>query len=176
MVMFLMALCLSMFGLAVTAIAFGAATRDERPMEAAQPAVKPALPVSLSPSRFFTDLPVVPIVPAVAAAARPQVPIEVLLLQIDRHVRLEQAAAESFLDYPDRLLAAQPDGVAAGSLDAGDAMSTVEPELLKTLTPAEADEVLALGSRRAARDRCRAVHAWRAGGPPLRRRTGPASR
>jgi hypothetical protein len=98
MVMFLMALCLSMFGLAVTAMAFGAATRDERTMEAAQPAVKPALPVSLSPSRFFTDLPIVPAVPL--AAARPQVPIEVLLLQIDRHVRLEQAAAESFLDYP----------------------------------------------------------------------------
>ena len=101
MVMFLMALCLSMFGLAVTAIAFGAATRDERPMEAAQADLKPALPVSLSPSRFFTDLPILPVAPmAAAAAARPQVPIEVLLLQIDRHVRLEQAAAESFLDFP----------------------------------------------------------------------------
>jgi hypothetical protein len=99
MVMFLMAVCLSMFGLAVTALAFGAATRDERPVDAAQPALKPALPVALSPSRFFTDLPIAPAA-AVAAAARPQVPIEVLLLQIDRHVRLEQAAAESFLDYP----------------------------------------------------------------------------
>jgi hypothetical protein len=99
MVMFLMAVCLSMFGLAVTAMAFGAATRDERSMEAAQPALKPALSLPLSPSRFFSDLPIAPAVP-MAAAARPHVPIEVLLLQIDRHVRLEQAAAESFLDYP----------------------------------------------------------------------------
>jgi hypothetical protein len=30
----------------------------------------------------------------------PRVPIEALLLQIERHIRLEQAAAESFLDYP----------------------------------------------------------------------------
>jgi hypothetical protein len=28
------------------------------------------------------------------------VPMEVLRLQIERHVRLEQAAAESFRDYP----------------------------------------------------------------------------
>ena len=99
MVMFLMALCLSMFGLAVTAMAFGAATRTERPAEPAQPAVRPALPVALTPSRFFSDLPIAPAA-AAAAVTRPQVPIEVLLLQIDRHVRLEQAAAESFLDYP----------------------------------------------------------------------------
>lgn len=110
MVMFLMAVCLSMFGLAVTAMAFGAATRDERSAEAAQPALKPALPMSISPSRFFSDLPMVDLpaavlpamaLPAMAASAsRPHVPIEVLLLQIERHVRLEQAAAESFLDYP----------------------------------------------------------------------------
>jgi hypothetical protein len=30
-----------------------------------------------------------------------QVPIEALLLQIENHVRLEQAAAESFLQAPD---------------------------------------------------------------------------
>jgi hypothetical protein len=98
MVMFLMGLCLSMFGLAVTAIAFGAATASERPLEAAQPEVKPALAVSLGASRFFSDLPLVPTLPV--TASRPQVPIEVLLLQIDKHVRLEQAAAESFIDYP----------------------------------------------------------------------------
>jgi hypothetical protein len=100
MVMFLMAVCLSMFGLAVTAMAFGAATRDERPAEAPQPALRPALPVPLSPSRFFSDLPTVALPVAAVAASQPHVPIEVLLLQIDRHVRLEQAAAESFLDYP----------------------------------------------------------------------------
>jgi hypothetical protein len=32
--------------------------------------------------------------------ARPRVPIEALLLQIENHVRLEQAAAESFLQTP----------------------------------------------------------------------------
>lgn len=98
MVMFLMALCVSMFGLAVTALAFGAATRDERAAEAAQAALKPALPILIPAPRFFADVPGVPA--AAASATRPQVPIEVLLLQIERHVRLEQAAAESFLDYP----------------------------------------------------------------------------
>jgi len=78
MVMFLMAVCLSMFGLAVTAMAFGAATRDERSAETASPALKPALPVSISPSRFFSDLPMVDlpaaVLPAMAASAsRPHV-------------------------------------------------------------------------------------------------------
>ena len=31
---------------------------------------------------------------------QPNVPLEVLLLQIERHVRLEQAAAESFIHLP----------------------------------------------------------------------------
>jgi len=34
------------------------------------------------------------------AVASRQVPIEVLLLQIENHVRLEQAAAESFVTFP----------------------------------------------------------------------------
>ena len=34
------------------------------------------------------------------AAIGSRIPIEALLLQIDNHVRLEQAAAESFLEYP----------------------------------------------------------------------------
>ena len=34
------------------------------------------------------------------STARPNVPLEVLLLQIERHVRLEQAAAESFIHLP----------------------------------------------------------------------------
>ena len=33
-------------------------------------------------------------------APQPQCPIEALLLQIERHVRLEQAAAESFQQAP----------------------------------------------------------------------------
>ncbi len=88
MEMFLMALALSIFGLAVSAIAFGAATRTER---------RPELPVrpqlDLAPERFFSDTPK-------AFHRQPQVPLEVLLLQIEQHVRLEQAAAESFISLP----------------------------------------------------------------------------
>jgi hypothetical protein len=84
-----MVACLSLFGLALSALAFGAATRDERTGEGA--ALEPKL--ELAPPRFF-----------VADAPRPLspsgVPIELLLLQIERHVRLEQAAAESFIGMP----------------------------------------------------------------------------
>ena len=44
---------------------------------------------------------VLPVPPAVSPV---QVPIEVLLLQIENHVRLEQAAAESFLAFPTQAL------------------------------------------------------------------------
>ena len=79
--MLLMGAVLSMFGLAVTCLAFGAATRgvDREPVKD-----KPAMPAP----RFFVD-------------PSRQVPIEALLLQIENHVRLEQAAAESFLQAPD---------------------------------------------------------------------------
>src|SRR5690242_5757454 len=83
MEMLLMGAVLSMFGLAVTCMAFGAATRGvDQPKT--QPAAKPAIPAP----RFFVD-------------PSRQVPIEALLLQIENHVRLEQAAAESFLQAPD---------------------------------------------------------------------------
>jgi hypothetical protein len=88
MEMFLMALCLSVLGLAVCAMAFGAATRPER----AQPAPRPQPQAAKPQARFFVD-------PA-AAMARPRVPIEALLLEIENHVRLEQAAAESFVEFP----------------------------------------------------------------------------
>ena len=91
MVMFLMAMCLAIFGLAVSAIAFGAATRGGGD-EISVPAER-ALPVEAS--RFFMDQ-----VPAPTVPAMPRVPIEVLLAQIERHVRLEHAAAESFIDFP----------------------------------------------------------------------------
>jgi hypothetical protein len=89
MMMFLMVLCMATFALALMAIAFGAATRDE----SRQTEIRAADAPSLGASRFF-----------VSDTARPpvatRVPIEVLLLQLERHVRLEQAAAEAFLDYP----------------------------------------------------------------------------
>jgi hypothetical protein len=88
MEMFLMALALSIFGLALSALAFGAATRNEpRPEAPRQPQL------GLAPARFFSDNPV-------AFHRPPHVPLEVLLLQIEQHVRLEQAAAESFISLP----------------------------------------------------------------------------
>jgi|SRR5579859_523934 len=91
MEMFLMALCVSVFGLAVAALAFGAATRSET----SAPPVQPPAPAKAAPARFFADG-VVPQIPILA----PQVPIELLLQQIESHVRLEQAAAESFVNFP----------------------------------------------------------------------------
>jgi hypothetical protein len=92
MEMFLMALCMSMFGLAVTAIAFGAATRPEKSSSPAQPELRPAKAVA--PGRFFGDQVMPPTKP------QPHVPTEALLAQIEHHVRLEQAAAQSFLEAP----------------------------------------------------------------------------
>ncbi len=89
MEMFLMGLALSLLGVAVSAMAFGAAVRGEPQSEPPRPATQPA--VTLLAPRFFVDD---------AAPPRPRVPVEVLLLQLERHVRLEQAAAESFLLSP----------------------------------------------------------------------------
>ena len=90
MEMFLMVAALSLFGVAVSAALFSAATRGaDRPraLDAAAPVRDAAVP-----TRFFIREPL--------AAAPPRVPIEVLLLQIERHVRLEQAAGESFACAP----------------------------------------------------------------------------
>lgn len=92
MEMLLMALCISMFGLAVTAAAFNAAA----PPEASSPEPLPVPEIKNEPARlrFFA-------VPAKGPSApHPEVPIEALLLQIDNHVRLEQAAVESFIQQP----------------------------------------------------------------------------
>lgn len=96
MEMFLMGLCMSAFGIAVTAVAFVAAARPKY----STPAIQPELPVVkvAPPARFFTDR-VSPSIPSL-----PQVPIELLLQQIESHVRLEQAAAESFVAFPTQTL------------------------------------------------------------------------
>lgn len=93
MEMLLMGLCLAVFGVAVAAAAFGAATRSKLP----EPSVQPKLPLvkAIPPTRFFSDT----IVRPPSLPSRP-VPIEVLLLQIENHVRMEQAAAESFIALP----------------------------------------------------------------------------
>jgi len=100
MVMFLMVLCMSVFGLAVCSLAFGAATRGLPTSEEAPLAVAVAVDERLAavPERFFVR----DVAPQPTAAARlvPAVPIEVFLAQIERHIRLEQAAAESFLSAP----------------------------------------------------------------------------
>jgi hypothetical protein len=85
MEMFMMAAALSLLGVAVSAGLFAAATRHEQPE-------RPAIPVSpplVVRQGFFDD-----------AQLGRQIPIEALLLEIERHVRLEQAAAESFLQAP----------------------------------------------------------------------------
>jgi hypothetical protein len=100
MEMLLMGVCVSLLGLAVACLAFGAATRsvESAPAVAAETErVKPA------PARFFTDAIVPPVL--IPPRAQPtQVPIEALLLQIENHVRLEHAAAESFLASPNSAL------------------------------------------------------------------------
>jgi hypothetical protein len=95
-----MGACLSLFGLAVACLAFGAATRGAEGSVAAgaatQPAIqKEAVKSAVAPARFFVNPPALPV------SARASVPIEVLLLQIENHVRLEHAAAECFLEAPD---------------------------------------------------------------------------
>jgi len=94
MEMFLMAAIMSLLAVAVCAVLFAAATRDERE------APRPAVPAVREPQRFFVSVPA-----ARAEAARdgmdPElVPVEALLLRIEQHIRLEQAAAESFLNRP----------------------------------------------------------------------------
>ncbi len=85
MELFLMVAALSVLGVAVSAMAFGAATRGE-PGERQQPS---QVPTVLLKTRFF-----------VADAEPERASVEALLLQIERHVQLEQAAAESFLYAP----------------------------------------------------------------------------
>jgi hypothetical protein len=99
MEMLLMGVCLSMFGLAVACLAFGAATRVNEETGAAAPEVVPevakaTIKLTALPERFFVEPQALPV------AAHARVPIEALLLQIENHVRLEHAAAECFLEAP----------------------------------------------------------------------------
>jgi hypothetical protein len=89
MEMLLLGLALSLLGITVSAVLFMAATRDASPADAAARLSAP----QLATPRFFAEQ---------AMSVPTSVPIEVLLLQIERHVRLEQAAAEAFLASPTR--------------------------------------------------------------------------
>ena len=98
MEMLLMGACLSVFGLAVACLAFGAAIRTSEETTAAAPAVETEPVKAAVSTRFFAAPPALPV------AARAKVPIEALLLQLENHVRLEQAAAECFLEAPNASL------------------------------------------------------------------------
>ncbi len=96
MELFLMVLCVSMLCLALTVVAFSSATRGLRDQEsAALPAVDAP---ALAAPRFFADGFVV--APGAPTMRRPMVPADALLLQLERHIRLEHAAAEAFLEFP----------------------------------------------------------------------------
>lgn len=90
MEMFVTLVALSVVGTLVGATLLVAAARPSTP-----PTVEKTSKLTLPGTRFFVED-----VPEVSS----QVPVEVLLLQIERHVRLEQAAAESFVDLPTREL------------------------------------------------------------------------
>lgn len=101
MEMFLMGLCVAVFGIAVACAAFGAATRTEQRPPAVRPQEKQV--VAPAATRFFADDVAVPVA---ARAIRPhrnpqaEVSLAALLAQIENHIRLEQAAAESFVETP----------------------------------------------------------------------------
>ena len=92
MEMFLLIASMIVFAIGVMAVAFSAATRNEPSSSALKPQLGSASAHSYS--RFFKR--------GIASLEPTQVPlpIEALLLQIENHIRLEQAAAESFLAMP----------------------------------------------------------------------------
>ena len=89
--MFVVGLCFTFFGLAVTGLVFAAATQTQAMAPKSQPELSA---VKTAPQRFFAER-VTPSMPAPVL-----IPIEVLLQQLENHVRLEQAAAESFVAFP----------------------------------------------------------------------------
>lgn len=86
MEMLLMALTMALLGMAVSAVLFAAATRSDRTAEAG---TVPDL--AAAESEFFADN---------APLENPPVSVEVLLMEIEKHVRLEREAAESFTKAP----------------------------------------------------------------------------
>jgi hypothetical protein len=89
MEMFLMVLALSVVGVLVSGLLFAAATRE--PGRSGAPALSAV--AARDEERFFMLRPAVATAPSGAGA-------EALVLQIERHVRLERAAAEAFLEVP----------------------------------------------------------------------------
>jgi hypothetical protein len=76
-----------------------AASSGVKEAPAAEPAVQAeAVKAAAMPARFFVDR------MNVLAPAHARISVDALMLQLETHVRLEQAAAESFLEAPSRLL------------------------------------------------------------------------
>jgi hypothetical protein len=100
MEMFLMLVAMSLLGTAVSAALFGAATHGQK-RELWSAAARPSQPQRFfAPEQAATAAPEAP-EPTPGRPLPPQpVPLDLLLLQIERHVRLEQAAAESFHETP----------------------------------------------------------------------------
>jgi hypothetical protein len=95
MEMFLMGLCATVLvlGLAVAAVRFEASTHSDSSDLAIQSELQQVNAVATAGS--FSER----VTASRAVQPRP-IPIELLLLQIENHVRSEQAAAESFLAFP----------------------------------------------------------------------------
>lgn len=89
MLMLLTILCMSFIALALCSVALLRASQPTEPPLTLRRERK----IAIDPPRFFTgDL--------ATPAGPPTMPLDLLLTQLERHVRLEQAAAESFLDLP----------------------------------------------------------------------------
>jgi hypothetical protein len=100
MELFLMVVFVSLLCLAVTVLAFSAAASEPDAADRVS-AEQVADARSASAPRFFAEHPVAPPSAPIPVDRRPStVRPEALLLQIERHIRLEQAAAEAFLDRP----------------------------------------------------------------------------
>ena len=92
MQIFLMVLALSLVGVLMSGVLFAAASRAAQPDEGSA-LVSPA--IAAGEERFFMMRPPLSSVPTGAPVSA-----DVLALQIERHVRLEQAAAERFHQFP----------------------------------------------------------------------------
>lgn len=87
MEMLLAGLAMTLLGVAVSGLLFAAATKDRNAEASAATAAEALQP---APSGFFTE----------EKLDKQPVSVEVLLMQIEGHVRMEQAAVESFLAMP----------------------------------------------------------------------------
>jgi hypothetical protein len=97
MELFLMTAAMSLLAMVVTGALFVAATRTEGP--AAPGAARRA---RVEPPRFFAETAASPEAAAEKAPTAEVVPLDALLLRIEQHIRLEEAAAEAFLHAPDQ--------------------------------------------------------------------------